>query len=170
MAHKLVPGNSADQPVMPPVVTLRELQRQAGSWQLVWQSDRCQFPSFAGEELELGDSQVQRLSKEYVAAGSCLSRFVRGCKSYPAKKSRGADQWCPTALYRLPSHVLIYFAAWLRPCQWRNAWPDAFLANLMTLLPKPQRGSRTVAKNICCIAFVDGVCSEQADRSHMGSQ
>lgn len=70
----------------------------------------------------------------------------QAAKSYPARKAKGADAWDLSLLGALPSQALTGLAEVLTTAHNQVCWPPQMQLNVMSLLPKPQGGERSVAK------------------------
>ena len=88
MAHKIVSGKSASQPVVCPATRLEDLPVQAAKWESIWAGSHSQQPTFGSFEAEISERNTARLFHHQPVAGIGLHGFVSCCKAYPAKKSR----------------------------------------------------------------------------------
>ena len=73
-------------------------------------------------------------------------KLQEAASAYPDTKAKGTDEWSTGFLRTLPLLVLSGLSQVLTQVQIHMLWPAQIMFNLMSLLPKPQGGQRTVAK------------------------
>ena len=85
---------------------------------------------------------------EQVFQDTSVDAYRNASLAYPAKKAKGSDLWEARLIGALPDQVLFFMLVCLRLAQWRGRWPSWFTVLYMAMLPKPDGGTRCVAKSL----------------------